>query len=144
MTVQMILLPLFMQVLLTFVLLFAMARFRMGDFKSGVARPENISLREANWSPRTLQFAYSFNNQFELPVLFYVLTILAYVTHLAGLVFVVLAWIFVICRYAQAFVHVTSNKVRVRGLFFILSAIVLAVMWIIYAFEVLTAPHPAI
>jgi hypothetical protein len=144
MTVQAILLPLFAQVLLTFVLLFCMARFRMGDFKAGVARPDNISLREANWSPRTMQFANSYSNQFELPVLFYVLTILAYVTHLAGLIFVILAWIFVICRYAQAFVHVTSNKVRVRGLFFIISAIVLAIMWAIYAFDVLTAPRPVI
>ncbi len=62
-----------------------------------------------------MQVAYSFSNQFELPVLFYVLTILAYVTHLAGVVFVVLAWIFVIFRILHAYVHVTSNIIRLRG-----------------------------
>lgn len=144
MTIQAILLPLFAQVLLTFILLFTMARFRMRDFNAGVTRPEDIALREPNWSKRSLQVAYSFNNQFELPVLFYVLTILAYVTHLAGLVFVVLAWLFVVFRYLQAFVHVTNNNVRLRGSFFILSALVLAVMWVIYIVEVLTAPHPVI
>jgi hypothetical protein len=97
-------------------------------------------LREPNWSRRTLQIGYSYSNQFELPVLFYVLTILAYFTHRAGVVFVALAWIFVIFRYLQAYVHVTSNKVRLRGSFFIISAIVLAIMWVIYMVEILTSP----
>ncbi len=60
---------------------------------------------------RATQFAYAFSNQFELPVLFYVLTILSIITHHADLVFVVLAWIFVIFRVLQAYVHVTSNNV---------------------------------
>jgi hypothetical protein len=57
-----------------------------------------------------LQVGYSYSNQFELPVLFYVLTILAWMTRHADLAFVVLAWIFVIFRYLQAYVHVTSNR----------------------------------
>ena len=36
--------------------------------------------------------------------------------------FVVLAWIFVIFRLLQAYVHVTSNIVRLRGAFFGISA----------------------
>ena len=81
---------------------------------------------------------YAFSNQFELPVLFYVLTILAYVTHHAGTLFVVLAWVFVIFRLLQAYVHVTNNKVRLRGAFFGVSALVLAIMWIIFIVEILT------
>ena len=91
---------------------------RTRDFNSGAVRPEDIALREPNWSKRTLQVGNAFGNQFELPVLFYVLTILAYVTHLAGIVFVVLAWVFVIFRILQAYVHVTSNNVRLRGTFY--------------------------
>jgi hypothetical protein len=142
MTVQEILLPLFVEVILTFLLLFFLAPMRAGDFKSGIATYDNIALREPNWSKRSLQVAYSFSNQFELPVLFYVLTILAYVTHLAGLVFVVLAWIFVIFRILQAAVHITSNNVRLRGPFFAIAAIALAINWAIYIFEVLTLPRP--
>ena len=140
MPVQEVLLPLFAEVILTFVLLFSLAPSRTRDFSTGVTRPENIALREPNWSRRTLQIGYSYSNQFELPVLFYVLTILAYFTHRAGVVFVVLAWIFVIFRYLQAYVHVTSNKVRLRGSFFIVSAIALAIMWVIYIVEILTSP----
>ena len=46
--------------------------------------------------------------------------------------FVVLAWVFVIFRLLQAYVHVTSNKVRLRGVFFGVSALALAIMWIIF------------
>jgi len=139
-TIQGVLLPLFLEVILTFALLFWLAPLRTIDFSSGVARPENVALREPNWSKRSLQVGYSYSNQFELPVLFYVLTILAWMTRHADLVFVVLAWIFVIFRYLQAYVHVTSNRVRLRGSFFIVSAIVLAIMWLIYIAEILTSP----
>jgi hypothetical protein len=138
MTVQMILLPLFVEVILTFLLLFWLAPLRSRDFSSGATRPEDVALREPNWSKRSMQVAYSYGNQFELPVLFYVLTILEYVTHLAGIVFVVLAWIFVLFRYLHAYVHVTSNVVRLRGAMFGISALVLAIMWTIYIVEVLT------
>ncbi len=137
MTVQMILLPLFVEVILTFVLLFTMAPLRTRDFASGAVRPDDIALREQKWPKRTTQFANAFSNQFELPMLFYVLTILEYVTHLAGIVFVVLAWIFVIFRILHAYVHVTSNIVRLRGAFFAIGAVVLAIMWLIYIVQVL-------
>src|ERR1700691_1910438 len=141
MSTQAILLPLFVEVILTFLLLFWPAPLRARDFNAGIARPDNVALREPNWSPSTLQVAYAFSNQFELPVLFYVLTILAYVTHLAGVIFVVLAWIFVIFRYLQAYVHVTNNKIRVRGAFYGVATLALALNWVIYIFEVLTLPR---
>ena len=142
MTTQDILLPLFVEVILTFLLWIGMATLRTRDFSTGAARPEQIALREPNWPPRTRQFAYAFSNQFEMPVLFYVLTILAYVTHLAGLIFVILAWIFVIFRILHAYVHVTSNVVRWRGALYGVAVVALAVNWIIYIVEVLTLPRP--
>ena len=138
MSAEMILLPLFVEVILTFALLFWLAPLRAGDFRSGRVREEDIALREPNWSTLALQVQYSFSNQFELPVLFYVLTILAYVTHHAGTLFVVLAWVFVIFRLLQAYIHVTNNKVRLRGMFFIISAIALAIMWIVFIVQILT------
>ncbi len=140
MAVQEILLPLFAEAVLTFALGIWLAVLRGGDFKTGVARYDNIALREPNWSKRTLQVQYSLANQFEFPVLFYVLTILAYLTHQAGIVFVLLAWLFVIFRYLHAAVHVTSNDVRQRGPLFGVSLIVLAIMWIVYIVQILTSP----
>jgi hypothetical protein len=115
-----------------------MGALRGGDFRSGAVRPADVALREPRWPQRTSQAAYSFSNQFELPVLFYVLTILVWVTRHAGYVFVILAWIFVICRVLQAYVHVTSNTYRWRSSFYSIGAVVLMVMWAIYIVEVLT------
>lgn len=140
MSVQMILLPLFVEVILTFVLWGWMAGLRFRDMGSGGVRPEAIALREPNWSRGTTQVANSFANQFELPVLFYVLTILAYVTHKAGIVFVVLAWIFVIFRVLHASVHTTSNVVPVRGGLYGIGAFALLVNWVIYIVVILTSP----
>jgi hypothetical protein len=142
MTVQAILLPLFVEVILTLALLFWLAPLRTRDFAKGAVRREEIALREPKWPKQTQQVGYAFSNQFELPVLFYVLTILAFITRLAGIVFVVLAWIFVIFRLLHAIVHVTSNIVRLRGALFAGSAVVLAVMWIGYIVQVLTLPRP--
>jgi hypothetical protein len=138
MSLQAVLLPLFVEVILTFVLLSWMGALRGGDFRSGAVNPANVALREPGWPRRTLQAANAFSNQFELPVLFYVLTVLEWVTRHAGYAFVVLAWIFVICRVLQAYVHVTSNAYRWRSSFYAVGAVVLFVMWVIYIVEVLS------
>src|SRR5689334_1666847 len=140
MSIQAVLLPLFVEVILSFVLLYWMAHLRTSAFRRGDIQAHDVALREPNWPPHIAQVSNAYNNQLELPVLFYVLTILAWITRHADLLFVVLAWIFVIFRYLQAYVHVTSNLVRLHGAFFGVSALVLAVMWIIYMVEILTAP----
>jgi len=140
MSPQAILLPLFVEVILTFVLLFWLAPLRGRDLTSGLVGDDDISLRQPNWSKPALQVSYAFSNQFELPVLFYVLTILAFITHHAGVAFVVLAWVFVIFRIMHAYVHTTSNRIRVRGPLFGVSAAALAAMWVIYIVEMLTSP----
>ena len=137
MPIQFVLLPLFVEVLLTFGVMFGMMYLRTSTLKRGETRYEDIALREPNWPKRSRQFAYAFGNQFELPVLFYVLTILSIMTRHADIIFVVLAWVFVILRWAQAGVHVTSNDVRLRGATYGIGAIVLVIMWVIFIVRIL-------
>jgi hypothetical protein len=138
MSLPAVLLPLFVEVILTFALMLWMGALRSADYRSGAVKAQDIALREPNWPRRTAQAANAFSNQFELPVLFYVLTILEWVTRHAGIVFVVLAWIFVIFRVLQAYVHATSNVVRLRSAFYSVSALVLMIMWALYIVEILT------
>ena len=140
MTTQMILAPLFVQVLLTFALMLGMMFYRSRALLSGETRFEAIAMREPNWPKRPTQFAYAFGNQFELPVLFYVLTILAMMTKQADLLFVIMAWIFVLFRIFQALVHVTTNNIRVRGGTYGVGAIVLLIMWIIFIVRIMGQP----
>jgi hypothetical protein len=137
MSVQAVLLPLFVQVTLTFILGFWMAYLRTTALRSGIVAPRQIALREPNWPTHPTQVANAFHNQLELPVLFYVLTILVLITHHGDLLFVVLAWIFVLLRIAHAFIHVTDNRLEQRGFAFIVGALVLAVMWLIFMFRIL-------
>jgi hypothetical protein len=142
MSVQMILLPLFVQVLLTFFIGFYLAIQRRKALAGRQTRWQDISLREPNWPKGAMQASYSFANQFEMPVLFYVLTILALITKQADLLFVVMAWIFVVSRILQAYVHVTSNYVPMRGIWFAVGCATLFIMWVIYIVRILTLPWP--
>jgi hypothetical protein len=137
MTIQAVLLPLFVQVALTFVLLFWTGHRRVGAIRRGEVRMRDVALREQNWGKDETQVANAFHNQLELPILFYVLTILAWITKQADLLFVVLAWVFVLLRVLHVFVHVTSNRMGQRFAAFAASAIVLLVMWLIYIIRIL-------
>ncbi len=132
MTIVDVLLPLFVEVTLTFVLGFWLAGLRTSAVRSGQVRRDDVALREPNWPPRVLQVGNAYHNQLELPLLFYVLTILAWITRHADLAFVLMAWVFVVLRVLHAYVHVTSNDMRRRGALFGAAALVLAIMWIIF------------
>ena len=138
MSVMEILLPLFVQVVLTLVLGFWMGATRFTTLRSGQVHPRDIALRQPNWPARATQISNAFHNQIEIPILFYVLTILVLVTRTADFMFMLLAWIFVATRLAHAYVHVTSNRVRLRGGLFMLGVIVLAVMWALYMVRIIS------
>jgi hypothetical protein len=57
MSLQAVLLPLFVEVILTFVLMLLMGALRGVDFRSGAVKPTDVALREANWPKRTTQAA---------------------------------------------------------------------------------------
>ncbi|MFG1182631.1 hypothetical protein [Xanthobacter versatilis] len=74
-------------------------------------------------------------------VLFYTLTILALYTRKADIIFVVLAWVFVLLRLISAFPHLLSAEARGHinfgGSFDLASLAVLALMWVLFAFAIL-------
>ena len=137
MSIQAVLLPLFVEVALTFVLLYWMAYVRTRAIRIGEIKAQNIALREPNWPPGITQVGNAYHNQLELPVLFYVLTILSLVTRHADLLFVALAWIFVASRIVHAYIHVTDNNVNRRGPIFGLGALVLTIMWLVFMVRIL-------
>ena len=137
MSIQAILLPLFVQVALTFFLLFWTGRARVAAVRRGDVHPRDIALREANWPKQETQIANAYHNQLELPVLFYVLTILVIITRHADLLFVVLAWLFVVLRLVHAYIHLTSNRVGRRFAVFATGFLVLLIMWVTFAVRLL-------
>jgi hypothetical protein len=139
MSVQAILLPVFALVALTLVLLFLTGYSRVRSVRRGETKVRDIALGQPNWPERITKIGNSYNSQFQLPILFYVLVILAYVLRKADLLFVILSWVFVLTRFGHAYIHVTSNHVGWRFNAFAAGFAVLAVMWIIFAIRILIA-----
>ena len=137
MSLQAALAPLFMQVALTFGLLLWLAPLRVRALDAKEVTPQQIALGQRAWPARVQQIANCFDNQFQLPILFYVLVILAIIARKDDLLFVVMSWLFVFSRCAHAFIHTGSNVVRVRGRFYGLGLLILLLMWIIFAVRVL-------
>ena len=137
MSIKMILLPLLAQVGLTLGLLFWMGFARVGAIRSGQVKMADVALGQLNWPPRVQQISNSFASQFQLPVLFYVLIVLAILTRHTATWFVLLAWLFVLARLAHAYIHTGSNFVRHRFNAFLIGALILTAMWIIFVVEIL-------
>ncbi|ODR99772.1 hypothetical protein AUC69_09230 [Methyloceanibacter superfactus] len=131
MSIEAILMPMFVQVALTFVLLFWTIILRLRAVRRGEVKPEQIALREPNWPPRVLQISNAFHNSVEMPVLFYVVVLLALITRTLDVTLYVLMWMFVVSRIVHATIHVTSNRLSHRTPVFLIGAIALALMWVI-------------
>ncbi|WP_029029268.1 MAPEG family protein [Salinarimonas rosea] len=125
--------PALVLVAMTFALLVWGGRMRFSAVGRGEVKMRDIALREPNWPKRILQIGNCFQNQLELPVLFYVLVAFLLVTGEGDLVDLVLAWAFVAARIAHAAVFVTSNDVRKRGPIFVLGMGVLIAHWAWFA-----------
>jgi hypothetical protein len=137
MSIPAVLAPLFVQVALTFALLLWLGARRVASIERGETQVEAIALGERSWPAPVQQIANSFHNQFEMPVLFYVLTVLALISRKADLLFVLMAWLFVISRIAHAGIHVTSNDIRHRFFAFAAGFGILVLMWLIFAIRIL-------
>jgi hypothetical protein len=133
----MVLLPVFVLVGLTFALLLWMAGARRGALVSGETRLRDIALRQPNWPERATAIGNCFSNQFEIPVLFYVLIALALPLRHADLVIVMLSWVFVVTRFAHAGIFVSSNDVRTRSLAWFAGVLVVFAMWVWFALKIL-------
>jgi hypothetical protein len=136
MSISAILAPLFLQVALTFAVLFWMGRSRVALLRSGEVKVGDIALGERRWPPKVQQVANAYHNQFEVPILFLVLTALALITRKADLAFVVMAWIFVASRLVHAYIFTTSNRVSQRFMAFLVGVVILMLMWILFAVRI--------
>ncbi len=137
MSVQMVLLPVFVLIGLAFALLISMVGARRNALVGRETRIKDIVLGQPNWPIRATQIGNCFRNQFELPVLFYILIALALPLRHADLVIVVLSWVFVVTRLVHAAVFVTSNDLNRRSLAWLAGVLVLLAMWIYFALKIL-------
>jgi len=137
MSVQSVLLPVFVMIGLTFALMISMVGARRSALVTKQTKVRDIALGQPNWPVRATQIGNCYRNQFELPVLFYVLIAIALPIRHADLVIVMLSWVFVVCRLVHAGIFVSSNDMNQRSLAWLSSALVLLAMWVYFALKIL-------
>lgn len=127
--------PVMAQVLLTYVIYLTVSGRRVSAVKAGTAKPSDF--RVPSIEPElSATAARNLSNQFELPVLFFAACLSLFVTGGAGLAAIVAAWAFVLARAAHAYVHLTSNRLRIRRPLFIVSLTINFVQWLLLAIHI--------
>jgi hypothetical protein len=74
----------------------------------------------------------SMMNLLELPVLFYVICVMSYMTDSVGRAILYSAWLYVGLRIVHAAIHLSYNNVPHRLIPFAASNVVLIAMWVIF------------
>jgi hypothetical protein len=127
--------PVLAQVLLTYVIYVMVSARRVGAIKAGTAKPSDFKVPSIEPDPSATAVR-NLSNQFELPMLFFAACLSLFVTGAAGLAAVVVAWAFVLARVAHAYVHLTSNRLRIRRPLFIFSLVINLVQWLLLAIHI--------
>lgn len=132
-----ILLPMLALAALTFIVSFLIP-LRRFNRKHGLSQ-DDFAVGESERVPTEVSLPNrNFANLFEAPVLFYPAVLAFYVTGTAEVIAVGLAWAYVALRVLHSIVHVTTNVVRFRALYFTLSMLVLMALWGLLAWNILT------
>ena len=123
--------PMFAMVLLTLVMLVVLFMSRVRAVREKQVPAYQYKTMSAAAEPDyALKPARHFVNLFETPVLFYVACLAAMILGFTGSTMVLLAWAFVVLRVIHAIVHITVNRIPIRGGVYALSWIVLLAMWL--------------
>jgi hypothetical protein len=130
--------PMLVQVLLVYIVYGILARRRYAAVKSGEAKVGQFKVRSSE-PASSVTVAGNLVNQFELPVLFYILCLTLHITNGVNYLTLALMWIFVASRYFHAWVHLTSNNLLLRNRSFVVGAVILLLAWIWFALHLLGA-----
>jgi hypothetical protein len=133
-----ILYPVFVQVLLTFLLQMWMGRERLSAVRAKTVRRGEHEGAKPVWPERAAVVSNAFHNQLEMPMLFYAVVAFALITGAADGILLALAWAFAISRLVHAGVYTTYNKIEHRFLVYLFGAMVVWFMWGLLAFRVMT------
>lgn len=124
--------PMATLVIWTFGVLFAMGFGRVRAIKGREVSIKSFVLMEgkAQLSQRLQQMDRNFSNLLEIPVLFYLWCLVVMVLPLQANELLLLAWVYVAMRCLHSVIHITYNNVNHRFSVFVLSCLLLLVMWV--------------
>ena len=117
--------PVIIQVALTLWLYIYLAIAKSRAVKLGDVDEDRRALHDDAWPDSVLQINNCIRNQFEAPLLFYVLIVILWSIGGANIYVHVAAWVFVLSRIGHAFIHTGSNYVPLRRKYFMAGCFIL-------------------
>ncbi|WP_017443826.1 MAPEG family protein [Gayadomonas joobiniege] len=125
------LIPLSLMVVLTFIIGFRLFYLRVQSVKQGQVKAGYYRLKEGQGPDRqTVQAENAYNNQFQMPLIFYTACLYIEATGIGHQTFYCFAYLFVIFRYLHAVILMGYNQLLHRMLAFWLSTFCLIGLWL--------------
>jgi len=123
--------PMFLMFFLTFIVGCMALKVRFSSVKKGGVSLKYYQLMEGQDVPEIItKTTRNFNNQFEIPTLFYVVCTLYISFGIESFFALVCAWLFVILRIVHSYIHLTYNDVLHRMLTFWAAFICVMALWV--------------
>ncbi len=123
-----ILFPIVVQVFLALEAYFSLSWLRYRSLKKREVEARRVAVDSEAWPERIRQVNNNIRNQFEVPVMFYVLAIVLWQMNAAGPLAQTLAWGFVLSRIVHTFIHTGRNHIPMRFFVFMVGLLMVAGM----------------
>lgn len=125
--------PVLVQILITIAGFLLLGIRKTKALKTGTVDQEKTALDNDAWPDYVVMVSNNIRNQFQVPVLFYVLCFLFYSLGAVTAPVIYLAWAFVITRVIHAYIHMSSNYVPARFSVFTIGFVIIIVMTVLAA-----------
>ena len=114
----------------------------LGIRKSAAIKSKSVDLKETSlnnkaWPTGVVQVSNNIDNQFESPLLFYVVCIITYLAEASTAISILLAWLYVALRYFHSYIHIGSNYVPYRLKIFVVSLLTILALLILLVVRML-------
>jgi hypothetical protein len=137
MNAELILWPVLIQIALTFFVFILLGVRKINAFKARTVDLRKAALDNSAWPDDVRKVSNNIQNQFQLPVIFYVLCFAFIVTDSVSLIVLIFSWAFTISRIVHSYVHVGSNHVPTRSRCFMIGCLSLIFLSVLLILRVL-------
>jgi hypothetical protein len=125
---DLIFLPVLAHVVLIFMLYIYLGIVKSRAVKEGSVDRKKAALDPKAWPEPVVKVLNNLGNQFESPVIFYIISIIYYLTNNVDSFLISIMSIYVLTRYMHTYIHVTSNFVPYRFKLFLVGVLILLVL----------------
>jgi hypothetical protein len=130
---DLIFLPVLAHVVLIFILYIYLGIVKSRVVKDGCVDRKEAALNTKAWPESVVKILNNLDNQFESPVIFYIISVIYYLTNHVNSILVSIMSFYVLTRYMHAYIHLTSNYVPYRFKLFLVGVLILLVLtlWLV-------------